>query len=94
MRVIKGFINKFSLYSIRQAQQTRIDNIMRFVSFEKIVSTKPVKKDILFVMPTIYPHSGLQITVTMFFMPAMTMITSKRWRLIAKLTLKTIRVHF
>ena len=63
MRVIKGFINKFSLYSIRQAQQTRIDNIMRFVSFEKIVSTKPVKKDILFVMPTIYPHSGGETSI-------------------------------
>ena len=61
--MIKGFINKFSLYSIRQAQQTRIDNIMRFVSFEKIVSTKPVKKDILFVMPTIYPHSGGETSI-------------------------------
>ena len=36
---------------------------MRFVSFEKIVSTKPVKKDILFVMPTIYPHSGGETSI-------------------------------
>lgn len=60
---VNKIIYKISSYNIRQAQQKRMDNIMRSVSFEKMISAKPINKDILFVMPTIYPHSGGETSI-------------------------------